>query len=62
MNKGNTLIWNQQYRQNNFKNGTITDTWGLFKERLKAFFQDVGQEQNTLRTLTTMKQGKMTII
>ena len=61
MNKGNALMWNQQYRRNNFKNGTVTDTWGLFKERLKAFIQDVGQEQNALRMLTTMKQGKMTI-
>lgn len=47
--------------QSHFKNGVITDTWNQFKVRLRMFFQDVGQEQNALKALTTMKQGKMPI-
>ena len=61
MSKGNALMWNQQYRRSHFANGVITDTWNLFKDRLRMLFQDVGQEQNALKALTTMKQGKIPI-
>ena len=61
MSKGNALMWNQQYCRSHFQHGVITDTWNLFKDRLKTFFQDVGQEQNALRALTNLKQGNMSI-
>ena len=58
MKKGNAALWKSQYIQSNFTHGVLTDT---FKDKLTHAFQDVGQVQNTMKMLGTMKQGSTTI-
>ena len=47
--------------RSNFTHGALTDTWNLFKDKLMHAFQDVGQAQNAMKMLGTMKQGSTTI-
>ena len=54
-------LWKRQYIQSNFARGAFTDTWNLFKDKLMASFKDVGQAQNAMKALQTLKQGNMAI-
>ena len=60
MKKENAALWKKQYANSNFR-GVFTNTWNLFKDRLLNDFKDVGQAQNAMKKLGTMKQGKMAI-
>ena len=53
--------WKSQYIRSNFSRGVLTDTWSLFKNKLSHAFQDVGQAQNAMKMLGTMKQGSQPI-
>ena len=61
MKKGNAALWESQYIRSNFTHGALTDTWNLFKDKLTHAFQDIGQAQNAMKMLGTMKQGSTTI-
>lgn len=61
MKKGSAARWKVQYIRSNFSRGVLTDSWNMFKDKLSHAFPDVGQAQNAMKMLGTMKQGSQTI-
>ena len=57
----NAEIWRKQYIRDNFRNGVNTDTWNLFKDKMEQSFKDIGRQQNAIKKLNAMRQGRQTI-